>query len=409
MRYLKNIALLTAMPVAALPMAAVAGEITWWAPEFGAERAAELVQRFEESHPDITVNLERVVTNGLQNRILIALQSGNTPDIMDVANGWNVPFAATGGLMALDDVVAEQNINLDDFLSAALDTATYEGTLYGLPFRAEAHAIIYNRGAYEEAGLDPDNPPQTWDELVEVSEQLTTDGQYGFGIAGGGEVSNTIFRSLPFIWMNGGSILSEDMTQSNLDSPESIEAVEFYTGLLTEHEVAPPSTLENDGTALRRLFIAGSVAQYQSGQFDLVSIHEENPDLEVGTALIPHPEGKDTASILGGWNFAIPEAAPNKEDAVTFLTWLAQPEIMGFYTDTFPARQSAMDMERFQNPELNAFREMLQYARPQPPSEDWVQITQIYFNYIQEILLGGMSAEEAMMAADSQIESIIAN
>ena len=412
MRRLSTLALMAALPRGAVATPALSGEITWWAPEFGEERAAELVRRFEEAHPDIQVNMEPVVTNGLQNRILVALRSGNTPDLIDVANGWNIPFAATGGLLPLEEVLAEKNIPLDDFLPAALETATYEDTLYGLPFRAEAHALIYNKAAYREAGLDPDSPPETWAEFVEASKALTrtTESgveQYGFGIAGGGEVSNTIFRSLPFIWMNGGNIISTDLSEVGLDSPESIEAVDFYTSMLTEHGVAPPSTLENDGTALRRLFIAGTIAQYQSGQFDLASIHQENPDLEVGTALLPHPEGKERAAILGGWNFVIPEAAPNKEDAATFLAFLAEPENMGYYTDTFPARESAMELERFQDPELGSFREMLKYARQQPPSANWVQITQIYFDYVQEALLGSMSAEEAMTEAAAEIEPLL--
>ncbi len=402
----RTCALATALPLIMAAGHAMAGEITWWAPEFGADRAEELAAKFEEQNPDITVNVERVVANGLQNRVLVALQSGNTPDLVDLANGWTIPFAATGGLMQMDDLVDELGIDMSDFLPAAVNTATYDGALYALPFRAEAHAMIYNKDMFEAAGLDAESPPETWAELREAAEALTDGNQYGYGIAGGGEVSNTIFRSLPFLWMNGGGILNEEMTESILDEPASIEAVEFYTGFL-ENGWAPPSTLENDGTALRRLFIAGSIAMYQSGQFDLVSIAEENPDLDVGTAQLPHPDGKDPAVILGGWNFAIPEAAENKEDAATFLAFLAEPENMGFYTDTFPARQSAMDMERFQDPALAPFREMLEYARQQPANENWVQISQMYFDGIQGILVGDGSAEEMMSETASQIDGLL--
>ena len=385
---LRNLLLATAaLPICMLQVPALAGEVTWWAPEWGADRAEALAAKFEEQNPDIKINIERVVANGLQNRILVALQSGNTPDLIDVANGWNVPFAITGGLMQLDDLAAELDIDLDDFLPAALDTATYDGKLYGLPFRAEAHAMIYNKGMFEAAGLDPEAFPETWAELQDAAAALSTGSQYGYGIAGGGEVSNTIFRSLPFLWMNGGGILNDDYSASIINAPESAEAIEFYTGFLKDGS-APPSTLENDGNALRRLFIAGTIAMYQSGQFDLASIAQENPDIDIGTALIPHPEGKERSVILGGWNFAIPEAAKNKEDVGKFLAFLAEPESMGAYTDTFPARVSAMELERFQDPKFVPFREMLQYARQQPAAANWVQITQMYFDSVQEILLG---------------------
>src|SRR5690606_18366165 len=134
---------------------------------------------------------------------------------------------------------------------------------------------------YREAGLDPDAPPQTWEEFLDASIALTRElpngeMQYGFGIAGGGEVGNMLARSLPFIWMNGGDVLNEDYTEAVIDSPEAIEAVQFYVDMLTRHKVAPPSTLQNDGAALRRLFGAGTLAQYQSGQFDLPALRNEN-------------------------------------------------------------------------------------------------------------------------------------
>lgn len=406
MKHFGKFATIAALPLCLWHSTAIAGEVTWWAPEFGADRAEELAAAFEEQNPDITVNIERVVPNGLQNRLLVALRSGNTPDLVDIANGWTAPFATTGGLMALDDAVAELGVEMDDFLPAAIDTATVDGQLYALPFRAEAHAMIYNKGMFEAAGLDPEAFPETWEDLRTAAEALTQDGTFGMGIAGGGEVSNTIFRSLPFLWMNGGGVLNEGLDQSVLAQPESVEAVEFYTGFLDDG-LAPPSTLENDGNALRRLFIANKIAIYQSGQFDLRSIAEENPDIDIGTALLPHPEGKERSVILGGWNFAVPEAARNKEDALKLLAFLVEAENMGFYTDTFPARQSAMSMERFQDPQLEPFRDMLQFARRQPPLENWVQITQIYFDSIQEILLGEAEAAEILGDAAQQIDGLI--
>jgi multiple sugar transport system substrate-binding protein len=390
---------------------AVAAEVVWWAPNWGQARAEELVARFKKENPGIDVKLEITVSDGLQNRILVALRSGNTPDLIDVANGWNIPFAQTNQLLPLDEIITKANLDIADFLPASLKTATVNGKLYGLPYRAEAHALIYNKGAYQEAGLDPEKPPKTWAELIDYSKKLTRTTskgqQFGFGITGGGEFGNTVFRSLPFIWMNGGAIISDDLKKVQVNSPESVQAVEFYTNMLTKEKVAPPSTLENDGTALRRLFIAGTIAQYQSGQFDLASIRKENPDIKIGTASLPHPEGKQTAAILGGWNFVIPAKAKNKEDAAKLMAFLAKPENMGLYTDTFPARISAMNLPRFQDADLAAFKDMLPLARQQPAAANWVQISQIYFNHIQEIMLGSTTAQKAMDAAAEEIQPLL--
>jgi multiple sugar transport system substrate-binding protein len=398
--------------LAAASPPAAAGEVVWWCPNWGQARCEELVRRFEAASPGTKVRVEVTVSDGLQNRILVALRSGTTPDLIDVQAGWNIPFAATGGLLPLDELVAKEGIDLGDFLPAALGTARHDGKLYGLPFRMEAHALIYSKGAYREAGLDPAKPPQTWPELVEVSKKLTrktADGrqQHGFGITGGGEVGNTLFRSLPFIWMNGGSIISDDLKTATVNQPAAVEAVKFYTDMLTQHGVAPPSTLQNDGLALRRLFIAGAIAQYQSGQFDVGTIAKENPAIEIGVAPIPHPPGKQTAAILGGWNFVIPKAAKNPAEAGKLLAFLAKPENLGFYTDTFPTRTSAMALPRFQEPILQPFKAMLPHARPVPPSTAWVQIVQVYFNHIQRILLKEVDAQKAMDDAAKEIQALL--
>jgi hypothetical protein len=144
------------------------------------------------------VNIEITVADGLQNRVLTALRSGPPPDLIDINCGWNIPYALTGEPLAIDDFVQQQKIDLADFLPAPLATARVGGKLMGLPYRMEGHGFIYNRGAYKAAGLDPDKPPRTWDELVEYSKRTrkTGDGKQrcGLGVCGGGEVGNVIFR-----------------------------------------------------------------------------------------------------------------------------------------------------------------------------------------------------------------------
>jgi ABC-type glycerol-3-phosphate transport system substrate-binding protein len=405
------LALLSVAALASGTARAHAAEILWWAPNWGQARAEELARKFEAANPDLKVKIEVTVSDGLQNRVLVALKSGSPPDLIEIQNGWNIPFAATGALMPLDELYAKNKIDKADFAPAALSLSTFEGKLYGLPYRIEAHAVYYSKTAFREAGLDPAKPPKTWPELLEAARKLTrtVNGkpQYGYAITGGGEFGNTIYRTVPLIWMNGGSILSDDMKQVVVNQKPAVEAVEFYTNMLTKEKVSPPSTLQNDGLALRRLFIAGAIAMYQSGQFDIVAIKKENPSLDFGVMPIPAPPGKSTAALLGGWHFVIPAASQNKDGAARLLAFLAEPGNMGFYTDTFPARSSAMNLPRFQAPELAAFREMLPFARPAPPHRNWVQITQIYFDNLQRVLTGEATAQKAMDDAAADIQSLL--
>jgi multiple sugar transport system substrate-binding protein len=382
---------------------AFAGDILWWTPNWGEPRARELAAKFEAANPDIKVNLEITVSDGLPARIQTALVSGSPPDLIEAQHGWVAPYAQAGLVLPLDDVLQDK----DDYIPAALDYDMWDGKLWGIPYRIETHGVIYNRGKFKDAGLDPDKPPQTWTELVDAAKKLTSGEQFGFAITGGGEFGNTVFRSLPFIWMNGGSIISEDMTTATVNAPEAVEAVKFYTDMLVEHHVSPPSTLQNDGTANRRLFIAGTVAMYQSGQFDIGSIRKENADIDIGVMMIPHPEGKETAAIIGGWSFIIPKDAKNPEDTKKFVQFLAESDNMGFFTDTFPARVSAMELERFKDPILANFKAMLPFGRRVPPHKNWIPITQAYFDGVQRILVGDQNAQEAMDQAKEEIQALL--
>ncbi|HHY49044.1 MAG TPA: sugar ABC transporter substrate-binding protein [Alphaproteobacteria bacterium] len=379
-----------------------AGEIVWWTPNWGEARARELADKFMAANPGITIRMEVTVANGLPERVLTALQSGTPPDIIEVQHGWVNGYAQNDLIVPLDDVIEEK----EDYTPAALNYVTWDGRLWAIPYRIETHAIIFNKGLWQAAGLDVDNPPQTWDELVAAAQTLTDSGVSGFAITGGGEVGNTIFRSLPFIWMNGGDIISQDLKTAVVNSPEAVEAVTFYTDFYKNGH-SPASTLENDGLANRRLFIANQVATYQSGQFDVPAIRQENPAIDIGAFPIPHPEGKQTAAILGGWSYVVPKDARNPEEAKLFLQFLNSSENQAFFTDTFPARISAMAAERFNDPILAAFKAMLPHGRPVPIHKSWVQITQAYFDGIQRILLGEQTVQESMDQANEEIQALL--
>jgi multiple sugar transport system substrate-binding protein len=403
MTKLKRLALLAgALSAFAMPGLAAAGEVVWWTPNFNEARARQLIETFQAANPGIEVRLEVTTTDGLPQRVLTALRSGSAPDVVDVQHAWVNGYAQNDLVIPLDEAVTER----EDYVPASLDYVTWDGKLWGAPYRIETHAVIFNKGHFREAGLDPEKPPQTWPQFVEAAKALTRDGRSGFAITGGGEVGNTIFRSLPFMWMKGGGILSQDGSEVLVDSPESVEAVTFYTDFL-KNGYSPSSTLENDGTANRRLFIAGRVSMYQSGQFDVPSIQKENPEIEIGVMPIPHPDGADTAAILGGWSLVVPSAAKNPDEAKTLIAFLSTSESQAILTDTFPARVSAMSAPRFSEPLLQVFKEMLPFGRPVPNHPAWVQISQAYFDGIQRVLLGDEDVQTAMDGAAEEIESLL--
>jgi len=270
----------------------------------------------------------------------------------------------------------------------------------------ETRAVLFNRGQAKAAGLDPDHPPETWDEMVKMATALTKDGQSGFAITGGGEVGNTLTASMPFVWMAGGDIISADLTTATINQPAAVEGVTFFTDFYKKG-LSPASTLENDNNTNRRLFIAEAVSSYLGGQFDLAAIAKENPDLDLGIMMTPHPEGKPTAGVLGGWSYVIPSDAKNPDEAKKFLSFMNTSENQGFFTDTFPVRKSSLELPRFDDPQLKVFAAMLPYARAYPVHPNWVQISQAYFDGIQRILLDEQTVQESMDQANEDIQALL--
>lgn len=396
----------------AVPLWAAPQTVTWWAPNFNADRSDQLAARYMQAHPGVTIDVQKTVAAGLQDKILVALQSGTAPDIIDTNIAWVYSYASTGQLQALDDWISRSSVvKAKDFMPGAWDGMKYQGKVYGIPYRAESHAFIYNKGMYRAAGLDPNHAPRTWDELLAYSQKLTKPTGdkpvYGIGLCGGGEVGNMITILLGLIWENGGEVVSPDLKRITINLPASVEAVKFYTDLLVKYKVAPPSTLQNDGTAMRNLFIQKGIAQFQQGSYALPPIHKDAPDIELGFGPIPAPAGKKPSAVLGGWAYMIPSSAASKDAAWGFVDWLSRTDNMAFYTDTFPATDAAFKAPRFSNPEFKEFIAMTPYARLPLPLKGWVQMTSIIFKEVQAVMLGQKNAQKAMDDAAAQMTPLL--
>ncbi|GBC74945.1 sn-glycerol-3-phosphate-binding periplasmic protein UgpB [archaeon HR06] len=142
--------------------------------------------------------------------LLTAVQAGNPPTVSTIDQIWSAEFATAGYIEPLDDLIASSpEIKKDDFFEGAWNSNVVNGKTYGIPFDVDVwEELYYNKDMFEKAGLDPNRPPETWDELLEFGKILTdpSKGQWGLGlIAGKGEFSTCIFDS--FIFTNGGDVV----------------------------------------------------------------------------------------------------------------------------------------------------------------------------------------------------------
>ncbi len=388
--------------------------VTIWYDGTEEESVKRLEPDFEELHPDIDLQFEIVPYSDLSTKEMVACQSSVGPDVMWQSYAWTNSFAKMGLLTSYSDYLENSEaIDLEnDFDPVALELGTVDGEIYGLPWSMEAMCLVYNKEMFREAGLDPEDPPENWEEVIEYAKKLTVDkdgdgtiDQYGYGLVGN-LTGNTWFRFVPELWSAGGEVASEDMTGGTLNSPEAVEAMAHYTGLLTEHHVAPEGSVNNGAAEVRTLFNNKNVAMYVDGQAAVQNIQKDAPDIEVGVALWPGKNGTINAG-LGGYYVATPKNAANPDDAWIFIEYFLSKEVQEYFPNAFPANLQARDTERFSDEISQTFAEQLKYTKNFQPLADTPGAQQIILDAVQSVLSGMSTPEQAMDEANEALNQIL--
>ena len=145
------------------------------------ELIQELTDAFNESQDKIFV---KAVHQGsyteASTKLQAALSAGEAPVAAQMEIGSLGLFADAGVLVNLQDYVDAEDFDLDDFMPGLLDASYYNDELIALPHSRSLPVLYYNKDKFAEAGLDAENPPQTWDEVKEAAAALTKDGTYGY-------------------------------------------------------------------------------------------------------------------------------------------------------------------------------------------------------------------------------------
>ncbi|HZG78404.1 MAG TPA: ABC transporter substrate-binding protein [Paenibacillus sp.] len=391
--------------------------IDFWANQFEETTSAwfkKWVEEFNKTHDDIKVNLTIVPGDAWDQKMKAAQAAGKAPQVYTRDYGKIVPAATQGQFMALDDYVdpaiwADLYPNIEEFVM-------YKGKHYAYPKLVEPSAVLYYRkDLFQAAGLDPEKPPATWDELIEYGKKLSTNGVYGLHIA-----SNAV----EFSWttwglqMNGGHrAISDDWSKATLDDHYK-NIISFYKRIYDE-KVAPAQAL--NGYTDMADFGQGKVAMSVNGSWGIGQLRNDYKDLlpNVGVAPMPTPDGDSTkpSASLGGWTFVMDGKAKNPKEAATFISWMlaGDPAIMIDYFRTsqfskFPARKSVDDAlnadPQAQNDEVRKMiaEKIVPYSVSEPTYPWDVSFA---FGSAIERAIQGQDPEEALAQAEKEINEFI--
>lgn len=364
--------------------------------------------QFEETHPDVEVKMQFVGWANLFDRIVTSIGSGDAPDAMYIGSRWIPQLANLGALTPLGKYASEEKLGM--YPQPVMDTVTYTGKIYGIVKSMSSKALIYNKELFRKAGLDPESPPENWDELYNYAEKISAVGEdvYGFGLAAK-KFTSTTSQFLNFLYANGGRVINKE-GEITMDNEEAVEALEFYSEELPK--VSEPSPLEWKRENLIKPFKSGKIGMY------IDHVHSAKAALDagidVGVALIPggpSDVASEHATVQVTDSIAIPTQSDHPELAWEFIEFMTSYEQqlkwdknLGF----IPPITKEMEAEYFQSkwywkPYLEATRK---YAVGQPKLENYTAGEEILLNAIQKVFLGRATPKQALEGAASSIRSM---
>lgn len=377
--------------------------IQWWSPNWDEETSKQFISEFEEKNKDIKVNLVVTDWDTYKSKIMVAASTDNAPELASVLITDVPQFAKQDLAENLDSCMQTNKIDKDDFLENALNIATVDNSVYGLPFRYDGSGMYYNVDLLEAAGYT--SFPTTWDDFVAMSKDLSKNDVYGFAWPLGNQ-SNAVTRFVQQFYTYGGDgVLNADETKCTLNSDAGKKALNNIVDSING-KYATPSSMEWDNTKMRDAFGSGKIAVMLSGPFDADTLEEDYPDLNFKTAVIPGVDGMG-CTTANGWAVMMCKNSKNKEAAGKFLSYIVEPDNQARLTQSFPASKTAMKKPEFSTENLTPFSKQLDNSKAEPTYTNWAEIEPILYSYIQKAVSGNVSVDDACAGMETDVNAVL--
>ena len=385
----------------------------WW---------VKWINAFNEQSETIYVDRQAVPADARDAKLKAAQTTGTAPQILYVNYASAIRDADTGLYMPLDGLIDPEL--WEDVYDSVEEMCSAGGVHYLVPHHVEPYSLLfYRKDMFEAAGLNPDQPPKSWAEMVDYAKTLTKDGVFGIGIAGESDFGWTNWG-----WqaMFGKDLIDETWSEPLVRDSEFADLIYMYKELL-DSGAAPAQALDAFWNV--QPLAEGRLAMQLNGSWaitrlknldDLASIC---PPENIGIALCPTPDGVQegrATGALGGWSLAIDGMAANPKECAEFLSWLllGDPQIMAEffisgnfakYTGRASVDEQIMSSEAAKTDPWLALiaGKMIPYAGSEP-IYPW-DISASYATAMGNVLTAGMPIEDALAICEEEIRQVIAD
>jgi multiple sugar transport system substrate-binding protein len=391
-------------------------EFVYWAAAGGEEKGFnDLIANFEEENPDIKVKKSQVPPpnqGDYYTKLQTRMGGNDAPDVFRVQYQKIGEFASKGALMDITETLEKDKSNFNPGLLTAV---TFEDKIFGLPHHTDTLAVFYNKTYLDELGI---NAPETledawtWEELADVAKQIKEKGLAPNGLASNTTASSA-YRTLPFFFQNGASLLTEDLKKANVTTPEAIETLTFLQETYKNYMSKGNSMKGSDDATM--LFTSGNAGLLLNGNWMIPKFESDMKDYEWGVTYMP--VRKTAASDLGGNGLAIPANSKQAEAAKKFVAFMGEKENMKTFVEqglflpgrtdvTGPFEYAIEDpgmMELFIEQSQTVPEELAQTVT----TPEFSKINQALGDSIEELYTQGKTPEQVAKELEEKINSIL--
>jgi putative chitobiose transport system substrate-binding protein len=270
-----------------------------------------IINEYQDQNPDVIVEWIDMPESVIMQKLMATIAGGVAPDVVNLNSNYSQILAQNYALVNMDEAVPQEKREL--YFRNLWESASFEGNSYGIPWYITTRVIMYNREIFKSAGLDPDTPPKTWDDVMEYARIIRRETrQYGYMPA---------IRMFEDLAMHGVPIISSDKKQALFNSSEGIDVLSRYVRMKND-DIMPVETLAQG--------YAGSLNRYQSGNLGMIiagptlllRIKSDAPGVYANTNVAPMPLGKAGVIPAATMNLVVPRASKNHDKAVDFALFV---------------------------------------------------------------------------------------
>jgi multiple sugar transport system substrate-binding protein len=306
------------------------GTVHFWARQATDGPAKALVAGFNATHKNLKVVLHLTPPNDDTSQLATAIRAGSVPDVVGL-NDIDVPeFSHQNALMNLTKYI--NALPYKTSLSPGhLKLATYNGQDYGLPYLADLSVLWYNKKLFKEAGLNPNDPPTSYAQIVSDAKKITALGHGIYGFSFAGDCQGCLgFTMLPSLWAAGQHMINGPLANQtvNVASDAPLKTMlEAYHTMWAGH-MTPVADQTQNGLTWGADFEAGKVGILPGDYGFATKLANQ---AEFADAPLPAVDGGNYSTFDGGDDFVIPAGAPNASGAWEFIKWALEPQQQGKY------------------------------------------------------------------------------